>query len=66
MLDMRLKGVAKVGRAEESVDSDEQLPNLSGIVLCERPDNYLYVHNPILAGELPRGLPDLSAANVLA
>ena len=55
--DIRLKGVAKVGRAEESVDSDEQLPNLSGIVLSERPDKYLYIHNLILVGELPRVLP---------
>ena len=28
--DIRLKGVAEVGRAEKSVDSDEQLPDLTG------------------------------------
>ena len=47
--DIRFKGVAEVGRAEKSVDSDEQLPDLSGIVLLERADGYLCVHNLIPA-----------------
>ena len=55
-LNIRLKGVAEVGRAEKPVDSDEQLPDLSGIVLRERADGYLWVQNLIPAGELPRVL----------
>jgi len=36
MLDIHLKGVTKVGRAEKSVDSNEQLPDVSGILLVKR------------------------------
>jgi hypothetical protein len=46
---LRFKGVAEVGRAKKSVDSDEQLPDLSGIVLRERADGYLCVHDLIPA-----------------
>jgi hypothetical protein len=47
--DIRLESVAQMGQAEKSVDSDEQLPDLSGIVLRERADGYLCVHNLIPA-----------------
>ena len=43
MLDIHLKGVTEVGRAEKSVDSNEQLPDLSGMLLGKRAD-YLCVH----------------------
>jgi hypothetical protein len=48
-LNIHLKGVTEVGRAEESVDSNEQLPHVSGIVLGERADGYLCVHNTCLS-----------------
>jgi hypothetical protein len=44
MLDIHLKGVTEVGRAEKSVDSNEQLPDLSGMLLGKRADDYLCVH----------------------
>jgi hypothetical protein len=43
-----------VGRAEKSVDSDEQLADLGGIALSKRADGYLFAHNLIPADELPR------------
>ena len=46
-LDIRLKGVAQVGRAEKSVNSDEQLPDVSSIVPGKRADGYLCVHKLI-------------------
>jgi len=52
MLDIHLKGVTEVGRAEKSVDSNEQLPDVSGILLGKRADGYLCVHNLIPADEL--------------
>jgi hypothetical protein len=42
-----------MGRAERSVDRDEQLPDLGGIALSERADGYLFAHNLIPADELP-------------
>jgi hypothetical protein len=53
MFDIYLKGVAEMGRAEKSVDSNEQLPDVSGIVLGKRADGYLCVHNLIPADEQP-------------
>ena len=60
-IDIRLKGIAEIGRAEKSVDSNEQLPDVSSIVLGERADGYLCVHNLIPGGDFPR----IVLANVL-
>jgi hypothetical protein len=44
MLDIRLKGVAEVGRAEKPTDGYEQGSHLSGILLDKRADGYLCFH----------------------
>jgi hypothetical protein len=45
MLDIHLKGVTEVRRAEKSVDSNEQFPDVSGILLGKRADSYICVHS---------------------
>jgi hypothetical protein len=52
VLDIHLKVVTEVGRAEKPVDGDEQGSHLSRILIGKWADDYLCVHNLIPADEL--------------
>ena len=53
-LDIHLKGVAKVERAEKPIHGDEQSSDLCSVALRKRADGYLFLHDLMPADELPR------------